>query len=172
MSRAWFDRKFVFDHLAEADFPYVVERLRGTPARVEDKMKGLPSDLLARRDGESWSIQEHVGHLLDLDGLHEGRLDDYRTGAGVLRAADLRNRKTHEARHNERETGELLEAFRRARGRFVEALDTWPKNLVLASALHPRLQQPMRVVDMAFFVAEHDDHHLLRMTELARGAPR
>jgi hypothetical protein len=26
----------------------------------------------------------------------------------------------------------------------------------------------MRVVDMAFFVAEHDDHHLARMTQLAR----
>jgi hypothetical protein len=34
--------------------------------------------------------------------------------------------------------------------------------------VHPRLQQPMRVVDMAFFVAEHDDHHLARMTQLAR----
>jgi hypothetical protein len=26
----------------------------------------------------------------------------------------------------------------------------------------------MRVVDMSFFVAEHDDHHLARMTDLAR----
>jgi len=26
----------------------------------------------------------------------------------------------------------------------------------------------MRVVDMALFIAEHDDHHLARMTELAR----
>jgi hypothetical protein len=26
----------------------------------------------------------------------------------------------------------------------------------------------MRVIDMAFFVAEHDDHHLARMTDLAR----
>ena len=28
--------------------------------------------------------------------------------------------------------------------------------------------QPMRIVDMAWFVAEHDDHHLARMTELQR----
>jgi hypothetical protein len=26
----------------------------------------------------------------------------------------------------------------------------------------------MRVFDMAWFVAEHDDHHLARMTELQR----
>ena len=32
--------------------------------------------------------------------------------------------------------------------------------------LHPRLKQPMRLVDHLFFAAEHDDHHLARMWEL------
>ena len=36
------------------------------------------------------------------------------------------------------------------------------------TALHPRLGLPMRAVDHAFFVAEHDDHHLARITELLR----
>lgn len=34
------------------------------------------------------------------------------------------------------------------------------------SALHPRLKTPMRVIDLAYFVAEHDDHHLSRVREL------
>ena len=34
------------------------------------------------------------------------------------------------------------------------------------SMLHPRLQQPMRLVDHLCFVAEHDDHHLARIWEL------
>ena len=34
-------------------------------------------------------------------------------------------------------------------------------------ALHPRLQQPMSVVDLCFFVAEHDDHHLATIAEIA-----
>jgi len=166
--RRWFERRFSFEHLSEADFPFVVERLRGTPARVEDKTRDLPRELLTRRGGESWSIQEQLGHLLDLDALHDGRLDDYRGGASVLRAADLQNRKTHEARHNERPLAELLEAFRRERSRFVARLDAWEPRLFTASALHPRLQQPMRLVDMLWFCAEHDDHHLAWMTELAR----
>jgi uncharacterized damage-inducible protein DinB len=37
------------------------------------------------------------------------------------------------------------------------------------SALHPRLGMPMRLVDLMLFVAEHDDHHLASITELARG---
>jgi len=167
-ARRWFDRRFAFDRLTDGDLPVVLERLRRTPARIEDKVGALPHQLLTRRDGDSWSIQEHVGHLLDLDDLHHGRLDDYRAGKAVLRPADLDNRRTHEARHNERALADLLGAFHRERRRFVERLDSWDPALISASALHPRLQQPMRIVDMAFFVAEHDDHHIARMTELAR----
>ena len=147
----------------------MVERLRGTPARIEDKVRGLSPTLLTRRDGDAWSIQEHIGHLLDLDEIHGGRLDDFLAGAEVLRAADMTNRKTHEAGHNERPLADLLQAFRRERERFVARLDAWDRKLISLTALHPRLQQPMRVIDMAFFTAEHDDHHLARMTELARG---
>jgi uncharacterized damage-inducible protein DinB len=169
MRLPWFERHFDFN-LPEELFPLVVERLRGTPARIEDKVRGLSPALLTRRDGESWSVQEHVGHLVDLDQLHDGRLDDFLAGAEVLRAADLANRRTHEAGHNERPLADLLQAFRRERERFVSRLDAWDAGLISLTALHPRLRQPMRVIDMALFTAEHDDHHLSRMTELIRGA--
>lgn len=169
MSSRWVDRKFDFT-LPEELFPVVVERLRGTPARIEDKVRRLPADALTRRDGDAWSIQEHIGHLLDLDQLHAGRLDDFLAGAEVLRPADMANRKTWEGRHNERPIAELLQGFRRERLAFVTRLDAWDPELLSLTALHPRLQQPMRVVDMALFTAEHDDHHLARMTELVRRA--
>lgn len=167
MALRWTDRRFTFD-LPEALFPVVIERLRGTPARIEDKVRALPPEILTRREGDAWSIQEHVGHLLDLDGLHAGRLDDFLSGAAVLRPADMGNRKTWEAAHNERPVRDLLHAFRRERELFVARLDAWDPGLVSRTALHPRLEQPLRVIDMAFFTAEHDDHHLARMTELAR----
>ena len=163
----WTDRHFTFN-LPEEMFPLVVERLRGTPARIEDKVRSLSPALLTRRDGDAWSIQEHIGHLLDLDELHDGRLDDFLTGAEVLRPADMTNRKTWDADHNARPLADLLAAFRREREHFVARLDAWDESLLAITALHPRLKQPMRVIDMAFFTAEHDDHHLTRMTELAR----
>jgi uncharacterized damage-inducible protein DinB len=163
----WFDRRFTFE-VPEELFPEIVERLRGTPARIEDKVRSLSPAVLTRRDGGAWSIQEHIGHLLDLDELHAGRLDDFLAGAAVLRPADLSNRKTWEANHNARPIEDLLREFRRERERFVARLDAWDENLISLTALHPRLNQPMRVIDMIFFTAEHDDHHLARMTELAR----
>jgi uncharacterized damage-inducible protein DinB len=163
----WTERKFDFN-LPEALFPIVVERLRGTPARLEDRVRGLPPDLLTRRDGDAWSIQEQIGHLLDLDELHAGRLDDFLAGAEVLRAADMANRKTWEANHNQRPVEELLADFRRERLDFVARLDDWDPDLISITSLHPRLGRPMRVLDMAFFTAEHDDHHLTEITRLIR----
>ncbi len=163
----WFDRTFDFSFPVEM-FPSILERVRGTPARLEEKLRPQDVATLTRRRGESWSIQEHAGHLLDLDELHIGRLDDYETGASALRPADLDNRRTREANHNARPLEEILRAFRAERRRFVERLESWDVAKLARSALHPRLKQPMRVVDMAYFVAEHDDHHLARMTELAR----
>lgn len=163
----WVDRSFRLDTTAEL-FPEVIERLRGTPGRIEERVAGLAPEVLTRRDADKWSIQEHVGHLLDLDELHAGRLDDYLAGTELLRAADITNRKTTEANHNRRPIAELTRAFREERLRFVERLEQWDSRLREQTAVHPRLKQPMRVIDMAWFVAEHDDHHLARMTELAR----
>jgi uncharacterized damage-inducible protein DinB len=165
MPPLWIRRSFEFNLPVELH-PLVVERLRGVAARLEDKVGSLPENLLTRRDGDRWSIQEHIGHLLDLDELHVGRLDDYLAGTPVLRAADMTNRKTWQAGHNTRPIAELLRAFRDERGRLVARLDAWPEERWGLAALHPRLEQPMRVVDMALFVAEHDDHHLTWMTEL------
>jgi hypothetical protein len=61
MTLRWTDRRFTFN-LPEELLPVVVERLRGTPARIEDKVRSLSPTLLTRRDGAAWSIQEHIGH--------------------------------------------------------------------------------------------------------------
>jgi uncharacterized damage-inducible protein DinB len=167
MKMRWMDRTFQFTTPVEV-FGTVVERLRGTPARLEEKLRSLTPAILTRRDGEAWSMQEHLGHLLDLDELHLGRLDDFQAGAATLRAADMQNKKTHEADHNRREVKHLLQDFRRERRRFVERLESLSPDQLSRAAVHARLGQPMRVVDMAWFVAEHDDHHLARMTELQR----
>ena len=161
----WVEREFVFN-LPVGVFPCVVERLRGTPARLEELTRGLSREELTAKPGGLWSIQEQAGHLLDLDELHEGRLEDYARGLEVLRAADMRNRKTEEAGHNAAHLQDILAAFRAARLGFVRRLEALSEAEVAASALHPRLRKQMRVIDMAYFTAEHDDHHLAAVSEL------
>ncbi|HYW73278.1 MAG TPA: DinB family protein [Pyrinomonadaceae bacterium] len=163
----WFKRKFAFDLPVEM-FPNVVERLRNAPARLEELTRGLSPEALTRREGDKWSIQEQAGHLLDLEELGMHRLDDFEAGQEMLTVADLTNRKTYEENHNGKTLESILAQFRRERTAFVARLDAYDEAFVQRQAVHPRLQQRVRVIDLAFFIAEHDDHHLARIAELKR----
>ena len=162
----WTDRKFDFTFPVEL-YPEMIERLRGTPARLEDRL-ALPSDLLTRRDNGRWSIQENAGHLLDLESLVKQRLDEYLAGASDLHAADMSNRKTYEANYNDVSADSVLTVFRGERMKLIDRLDGLDGEMFARSAFHPRLRTPMRLVDMIFFQAEHDDYHLARISELVR----
>ncbi|HEV7704305.1 MAG TPA: DinB family protein [Gemmatimonadaceae bacterium] len=168
----WFDRKFDYAFPVELHRE-ILERLRGTPGRLTERTAGLSRDVLTRRPGQAWSIQEHVGHIADLDdGIFFTRLAAYRNGDPMLPAADLTNAGTDAANHNDRSIGGVLESARHARARFVAELESFDDAMFARTSTHPRLGTPMRLVDMMFFVAEHDDHHLATITELARGAAR
>jgi uncharacterized damage-inducible protein DinB len=163
--RRWFDRKFELG-LGPGTATELLERLRHTPERLANAVHGLPPEVLTWRPEGKWSIQENAGHLFDLEPLWEQRLDDYDAGAAALHSADLENRKTHAAAHNDRSISEILAEFSAARGRIVDRLAAMTETELARTALHPRLQQPMSVVDLCFFVAEHDDHHLRTIAEL------
>ncbi|MGH7481176.1 MAG: DinB family protein [Longimicrobiales bacterium] len=165
----WTQRSFSFDFPAGV-FPGIVERLRGTPARIGFLVDGVPDATLARRHDGGWSVKRHIGHLDDLDALDRVRLDEFLKGARVLTAADMGNRRTEEADHDARPVGELLATFATNRLALVARLETLTGQDVVRRAEHPRLNLPMRLVDWAFFVAEHDDHHLARMRASLRAA--
>ncbi|MBC7965813.1 MAG: DinB family protein [Fuerstia sp.] len=163
----WTYRHFEFSFPAGV-YPEMIERLRGTPARLEEQIRALPPAVLTRRDGERWSIQENAGHLLDLESLVMQRLDEYISGAGELHAADMSNRKTYDASHNDVPVDSILNAFRQQRTELVDRVDALESEMFARSAFHPRLRVQMRLVDMIFFQAEHDDYHLARIHELNR----
>jgi|SRR5690349_8993760 len=165
---AWFERKFEFSFPVE-HYPSLCIRLRGTPARMEDLLQGASPTSLTAKPGDKWSVQEHAGHLLDLEPLWMARVNDFLAGGDTLTAADLSNRKTHEANHNSRPLGEILNNFRAARRGLVDLVEKFDAKIFARSMLHPRLHQPMRLVDHLYFVAEHDDHHLATIWQLMGG---
>ena len=166
---AWIEREFHFDFPVR-HFPNIVERLRGTPARLEDRLARLPRATLIKRANDKWSLQEHAGHLTDLTSLDSARLDDFTAGRPILTAADMANRRTVEARHNDRTIEDVLSDFRRERTSFVRRLDGLDEAFVARTAIHPRLGVPMRLVDWVLFVAEHDDHHMAVIAAMLHGA--
>lgn len=166
----WFERKFEFSFPVEL-FPNLLVRLRGTPARLEEVLRGRSRDVLIGKPQRKWSAQEHAGHLFDLEPLWLARVEDYVAANDQLTVTDLTNRKTDDANHNARPLQQILAEFRAARGILLERVDELNPSLFAQASPHPRLKTPMRLVDHLYFVAEHDDHHLARIWELVNAAP-
>ena len=141
-------------------FPAVLERLRGTPARMVEMIAGASDDQLRRHDEGSWSAKRHLGHLDDLHALDEIRLREFVGGAATLTAADRENRLTWETDHDAVPVVSIVARFRAHRDALVAEMERLAESQVAATAVHPRLQRPLRLIDWAYFVAEHDDHHL------------
>jgi uncharacterized damage-inducible protein DinB len=163
----WFERKFEFSFPVELH-PNLLARLRGTPARLEEMLRGRSHEILIRKPEEKWSAQEHAGHLLDLEPLWLARVGDYVAATEQLTPTDLKNRKTDEANHNARPLEQILTEFRTARQKLLQRVDELDTSLFARAIPHPRLKTPMRLVDHLYFVAEHDDHHLARIWELLK----
>src|SRR6266568_31348 len=161
----WFERKFEFSFPVELH-PNLLARLRGTPARLEEVLRGCSREMLTMKPEEKWSAQEHAGHLLDLEPLWMARVGDYLTEATELTTADLSKRRTDEAQHNRSPIGEILAEFRSARSQLVSRVEKMDPAIFARAILHPRLKQPMRLVDHLYFAAEHDDHHLAHIWKL------
>lgn len=161
----WFERKFYFS-FHQNIFPSIIERLDGTFIRLKTKIEQIPSKLLEVKLDEKWSIKENIGHLIDLEPLWQGRLDDIMENKEYLRSADLENKKTDFAQHNKTDINDLLLQFQELRKITLNKLTELKEQDIYKTALHPRLEKPMRTMDLFLFVAEHDDHHLARITEI------
>lgn len=161
----WLERKFNFDFPAGMIY-VVLERLRGSLPQIQSMITELSDEQLSKKFDGKWSIKEQIGHLNDLEELHDGRIDDFLMGKEVLRAADMQNIKTNQANHNNKSVTDLLNTFETKRRDFISRLEQLSDEMQNRTAMHPRLQVIMRPIDMAYFTAEHDDHHITTIREI------
>jgi uncharacterized damage-inducible protein DinB len=161
----WIERKFAFDFPVGL-FPVILERLRSTLPQLQAMVKNIPDEKLSFKKNGKWSIKEVVGHLYDIEELWNGRIDDFLEHKPILRAADMSNTKTNAAGHNSKPIDELLQQFIAARNKLIARITDLDEAQASLTALHPRLQTPMRLIDSLFFVAEHDDHELTKIRQM------
>ena len=165
IKQKWFDKKFEFKY-SPADYDLLLNELMKTPEKISQLVLSLPEEKLTKKIDNRWSIKENIGHLIDLEELHDGRIDDFISGKEILRPADLNNRKTDEANHNSKNISQLIILLKQVRENFLERLSDLDASVRERVAIHPRLNQPMRPIDMAQFVLEHDEHHIQTIKEL------
>ena len=166
----WLDRTFQFGW-EPTYLPIFITRLNGTVPRIKFMVRDIPNDLLIYKPKGDWSIKEHIGHLIDLESLHHDRILQLKSLVDVLTPADMSNQATNQATHNDQTIDDLIQTLHRVRTHFVQDVRSLNNDHLNHAAYHERLDKLMNPVDICFFCAEHDDHHLAiieRLTERQR----
>jgi hypothetical protein len=165
----WLDYRWSFDSPVGM-YRVFCARLHSIPARLEELVRRHSHEALTRKPEGKWSVHEQAGHLWVLEELTQARIEQYLRGETLLIAADMTNRRTHEAGFNQMPLDEILRGFRSSRDNLMRRLDALTLAEAARVATHPRLQKQLRLVDFCCFVVEHDDHHLAVIRELLRHA--
>jgi hypothetical protein len=157
----WFERKFAFG-VPTGMLPFYLERLEGTIARLETKVKGVSEEILSNKLDAKWSVKQNIGHLAEVDEIANKRIDEMIDGVSPMSPAVFEPRGDY----NTQSVKEVLEYFRKNRLKNLERYRKVAEHELTKSSLHPRLKVEMNPVDLAYFDAEHDDHHLVRINEI------
>lgn len=157
----WFERELIFGK-PKALLPYYLERLAGTPVRLEEKVRGVSEDFLSTQFNNKWSIKQNIGHLAEVDEIALKRMDEISKSISPLSPAVFEPTRAY----NAQPVVEILDYFRTTRRKNLEHYASLKDEDLSKASLHPRLKVLMTPVDLAWFDAEHDDHHLVKISEI------
>lgn len=157
----WLERNFEFG-LPLTMLPFYLERLQGTSARIEMKVKDIREEILSTKLDGKWSIKENIGHLADVDEIANKRIGEMLSGISPMTPAVIQPQKDY----NKKNIAEVVRHFDKNRKKNLDRYKSLSDDDLKKFSLHPRLKVNMTPVDLAFFDAEHDDHHLVRISEI------
>jgi hypothetical protein len=157
----WFERQFNFG-LPKEMLPFYLERLEGTILRIREKVKGYSEEDLSRKVDGKWSVKQNIGHLAEVDEIANRRIDEMMAGVHTLSPAVFEPRMDY----NARPIHDVITYFGECRIKNLTKYKSLTDSNLEKSSAHPRLKVPMTPVDLAWFDAEHDDHHLVTINRL------
>ncbi len=94
------------------------------------------------------------------------RFQQFEDGLTELVAADMSNKKTQTASHNDQSVDNLIQEFSIKRKELIAFFKSLNPKTHHHRSFHPRIKAYMKPVDLLFFIAEHDDHHLTDISEI------
>jgi hypothetical protein len=156
----WFERNLRFGHPAVM-LPYFLERLAGTALRMEAKVRGVSDEILSNKLGGKWSVKQNIGHLAEVDLIANKRIDEMINGVPTLSPAVFEPKD-----YNPWPIQRVLDLFIKSRNENIKKYDSLSAEELRKSSIHPRLKVQMTPIDLAWFDAEHDDHHLVRISDI------
>ena len=158
----WFERNLKFGYPKEM-LPYFLERLEGSIVRIQTKVKGVDDKILSAKLNNKWSIKQNIGHLAEVDEIANKRLDEMARGISPMSPAVFEPQD-----YNPWPIEKVLELFKSNRLKNLTKYKSLAGSDLLKSSLHPRLKVEMTPVDLAWFDAEHDDHHFVTINRILK----
>lgn len=156
----WKDRRLPFGRPVE-EMPLLLERMQGTPLRLAQLTRSVPHELLVQNREGQWSVMEHIAYLLYLDQHMHERVEDFLARRPRLCTIEDTQGSHDHVGHRERTLGDLLEEYHLTRDSLVRGLQGLEREALQHRSLHPCNEHEMSPVDMALWLAEHDDHRLV-----------
>jgi len=154
----WFERNMVFGKPKEM-LPYFLERLDGTIVRIQSKVKGVSETSLAKQLDSKWSVKQNVGHLADVEEIGNKRIQEIISGISPMSPAVVEPKLDY----NNIPMSEIIERLAKFRNENIVKYQSLSEADLDKTSLHPRFKVLMTPVDLAWFKAEHDDHHLVKI---------
>ena len=158
----WFERNLKFGYPKEM-LPYFLERLEGSMVRIEAKVKGVDDKTLSVKLNDKWSIKQNIGHLAEVDAIANKRMDEMVNGISPLSPAVFEPQD-----YNPWPIEKVLDLFKTNRLKNLKKYQSLSESDLMKSSLHPRLKVQMTPVDLAWFDAEHDDHHFVTINKILK----
>jgi DinB superfamily len=158
----WFERKLTFG-LPKEMLPFYLERLEGSITRIEQKVKGVSDAVLSEKVNGKWSVKQNIGHLAEVDEIANKRIDEMIAGVATLSPAVFEPQD-----YNPWPIEKVLAYFNKTRRANLLKYAKLSDDQLIKSSLHPRLKVNMTPVDLAWFDAEHDDHHILKINDIVK----
>jgi len=158
----WFERNLKFGYPKEM-LPYFLERLEGSIVRIQTKVKGVDDKILSTKLNDKWSIKQNIGHLAEVDEIANKRLDEMANGVSPMSPAVFDAQD-----YNPWPIEKVLELYKTNRLKNLKKYQSISESDLLKSSLHPRLKVQMTPVDLAWFDAEHDDHHFVTINRILK----
>jgi hypothetical protein len=156
----WFERELVFGKPAQM-LPYFLERIEGTITRIEKKVQGIDDRILSEKYNGKWSIKQNIGHLAEVDQIANKRIGEMVKGVAVMSPAVFEPQD-----YNPWPIEKIILFFEQTRKSNLQKYSSLSFDDLRKSSLHPRLKVQMTPVDLAWFDAEHDDHHLVKINNI------
>jgi uncharacterized damage-inducible protein DinB len=130
------------------------------PATLEQTLENLPKTLLLERPEQKWSIQTHAGHLLTMESLWIGRLDDFFLERPTLRPWNGTNADTEAAQFDLQNITQILDDFSSIRSAHVSMIKQNISLLSQRSCLHEGSGKQLTFQDHLKWIVNHDQEHL------------